>query len=174
MEIKIRGRLTIKHLALGTQSVALRDQIINLLPSLQHALDGLVQHDLSLVQFLLDLHDAVRLLWILVLHDVFLQLGKRQRRIGRSPRRARVLCEELVDNFREELVRYQARIVVVGDDNATDALRATVGVERVVCNLSEWIRVYRRADLPCSSTSCRWPGRVRSATVLLNRVINSP
>jgi hypothetical protein len=34
-------------------------------------------------------------------------------------------------------MRYKARIVVIGDDNATDAFCARIGVERVVCNSSE-------------------------------------
>lgn len=55
----------IECLALCAQIGALSYQVIDLLSPLQHALDGLVQHDLGLVQFLLDLHDAVRLARIL-------------------------------------------------------------------------------------------------------------
>jgi len=65
--------LRIKHLALRTQSIALRHQIIDLLASLKHTLNRLMQHNLRLVQLLLDLHDAVRLLRILVLDNIFLQ-----------------------------------------------------------------------------------------------------
>jgi hypothetical protein len=74
----------------------------------------------------------------------------------------------------------QRGVVVVGDDDAGDAFGAAVGVEGVVCFLCK--KVFRvissfnriAGDVPCSSTSCRCPGRVRSATVLLNRVMNSP
>lgn len=66
-----------------------------------------------------------------------------------------MLCQELVDNLREQLVGYKTWIVVVGDDDATDAFRATVGVERVVYNASGWAPLHRRGNSPCSSTSCR-------------------
>lgn len=85
-----------------------------------------------------------------------------------------MLCEELIHDFREELMGDETRVVVVGYDNATDTFCAPIGMERVVCNLSAWAPHETECDLPCSSTSCRWPGRVRSATVLLKRVMNSP
>lgn len=68
--------LCIKHLALCAQPVALSDQDVDLFSPLQHALDGLMQHNLGLVELLLDFHDAVRLGRVLVLDNVFLQLGK--------------------------------------------------------------------------------------------------
>jgi hypothetical protein len=55
-----------------------------------------------------------------------------------------VLCEELIDNLREELVCDEPRISVVGDDDAADAFCASVGVERVVCNMSECACCLRR------------------------------
>ena len=64
--------LTIKHLALRTKPITLRDQIINLLSSLQYALNCLMQYNLRLVQLLLDLHDAISLMRILVLDYVIL------------------------------------------------------------------------------------------------------
>ena len=130
-----QGRaLTIKHLTLRTQAITLGDQIINLLTTLQHTLDGLMQHNLGLVELLLDLHDAVCLLRILVLDDILLELGKRQCGVGRRPRGARVLGQELVDDLREQLVRHQRRVVVVADYDAGDALHAApVRVECVVC-----------------------------------------
>lgn len=85
-----------------------------------------------------------------------------------------MLGKEFIDDFREELVRYKGWIIVIGDDDTADAFCATVGVECVVCDLSEHGHLCDKANLPCSSTSCRCPGRVRSATVLLNRVMNSP
>lgn len=74
------GILTIEHLTLRTQSITLGHQIINLLSPLQHTLNSLVQHDLCLIQLLLDLHDTVRLLRVLVFHNVVLQFGKAERR----------------------------------------------------------------------------------------------
>ena len=68
------AHLLIKHLALCTQPVAFLYESINLLASLQHALNSLVQHNLGLVQLLLNLHDAISLLRILVLHNVFFEL----------------------------------------------------------------------------------------------------
>lgn len=142
-----RGQLTIEHLALRTQPITLRHQVINLLASLQHALNGLVQHNLRLVQLLLDLHDAVGLVRVLVLHNVFLELGEGERGAGVGPGRAWVLGQELVDDFREQLVGDQCWVCVVRDDDAGDALGAAVGVECVVCRLSDEQRLYRRAQL---------------------------
>lgn len=123
---------TVKHLALRAQAIALRHQVVNLLASLQHALDGLVQHDLRLIELLLDLHDAVCLMRVLILHDVILERGECQR--GRRGRKGgtRVHGEELVDDLGEELVRDQRGVIVVADDDAGDALGAAVGMEGVV------------------------------------------
>lgn len=68
--------LGVEHLALSTQAVTLRDQAVNLLASLQDALDGLVEDNLGLVQLLLDLHDAVGGVGVLVLDNVLLELRK--------------------------------------------------------------------------------------------------
>jgi hypothetical protein len=107
------GILTVKHLALGTQPITLRHQIVNLLSSLQHTLNRLVQHDLRLVQLLLDLHDAIRLLRVLVLHDVILELWERERGVRVCPRGARVLSQELVDDLGKELMGYKRGVVVI-------------------------------------------------------------
>lgn len=123
---------TIKHLALSAQAITLRDQIVNLLSSLQYALNSLVQDNLGLVKLLLNLHDAVGLLRVLVFFEVVLQLGEGQDGLASGPRGARVLGEELVDDFAEELVGDQGGVLVVGDDDAADALGAAVGVESVV------------------------------------------
>lgn len=82
---KGRGSHTVKHFALSAQPIALGHQIINLLSSLQHALNRLVQHNLGLVQLLLDLHDAVGLLRVLVLGEVVRQLGEGQDDVALSP-----------------------------------------------------------------------------------------
>jgi hypothetical protein len=92
-----------------------------------------VQHNLCLIQFLLNLHDAVRLLRILVLYDVVFQLGERQCGVRICKRGSRILREELVDYFGEQLMGNEGWIVMVGDDNASDTFCATVYVESVVC-----------------------------------------
>ena len=74
---------------------------------------------------------------------------------------------------------YERGVGVVGDDDAGDAFGAAVGVEGVICRTislppSRCVYLRCRHAVPCSSTSCRCPGRVRSATVLLNSVMNSP
>lgn len=100
-----RRVLTIKHLTLRTQPITLRHQIINLLPSLQHTLNRLMQHNLCLIQLLLNLHNTIRLLRILVLHDIILQLREIQCRVRVREGGAGVRGEEFVDDFREQLVR---------------------------------------------------------------------
>lgn len=177
-------RRTVKHLALGAQAVALGHEVVNLLAALQDALDGLVQDNLGLVELLLDLHDAVGLLRVLVLGEVVAQLGHGQLGLARGPRGARVLGEELVDALAEELVGDEGGVLVVRDDDAADALGAAVGVECVIFSRRRASLVSRHfrippspaagTGVPCSSTSCRWPGFVRSATVFANRVMNSP
>lgn len=66
-------------------------------------------------------------------------------------------------------------VIMGADDDAADTFRATVGVERIFCVGYINFMNRRRGDLcvPCSSTSCRCPGLVLSATVLLNIVMNS-
>jgi hypothetical protein len=84
--------------------------------------------------------------------------------------------QELVDDFGEQLVGDKGGVGVVADYDAADSFGAAVGVECVVYG-EEGLEVFfwgMRCVVPCSSTSCRWPGRVRSATVLLNSVMNSP
>lgn len=63
---RVGEELTVKHLGLRTQSVTLLDQIVDLLASLQHTLDRLVENNLGLVQLLLDLQDVVGLMRVLV------------------------------------------------------------------------------------------------------------
>lgn len=92
-------RLCIKHSTARTQPITLGDQIINLLAPLQHTLNSLMQHDLGLIQLLLNLHDAVSLGWILVLDDVIFEFGEGECGIGGGPGGARVGGEKLVDNL---------------------------------------------------------------------------
>jgi hypothetical protein len=122
--------LLVKHLALRAQSVALGHQAVNLLPALQHALDRLLHQDLGLVELLLDLHDTVGVLGVLVLCEVVLELGPADL-AAVLERGDRVLREELVDEPRQDLVRDEAGILAVAYDDAGDALAATVDVEGV-------------------------------------------
>lgn len=143
-----------------------------------------MQHNLRLVQFLLDLHDAVRLPRVLVFDDILVKLRQLQDRFALGPFRARVCRQELVNDLREQLVRNELGILVVGDDDAGDAFGATVDVESVRyggggegCVLVGWvgaIGVRGRRGLHCSSMSWRDAGPVRSATVPENMVRNSP
>ena len=64
--------LLVKHLTLSTQPITLLHQTIDLLPPLQYALNSLVQYNLRFIQLLLDLHDTVRLLRILILDYILL------------------------------------------------------------------------------------------------------
>jgi hypothetical protein len=68
----------------------------------------------------------------LVLGDVVLKLGPSD---GAAVLEARdgVLREKLVDEARQDLVRYQARVLAVADDDAGDTLAAAVYVEGVRC-----------------------------------------
>lgn len=107
-------RLTVEHLALVAEAVALGDEVVDLLAALQHALDGLVQDDLGLVELPLDLHDAVGLVRVLVLGEVFLELGHRDAVLARrGPRGPRVRGQELVHDLGQQLVRHQRGVLVV-------------------------------------------------------------
>jgi hypothetical protein len=132
--------LGVEHLALCAQSVALRYQVIDLLASLQHTLNRLVQNNLSLIELLLNLHDAVCLLRVLVFLDVVLELWE-GKRLGRDVFACdagvggtRVFGDELVDDFGEELVGHHLGVFCVGDNHTANALCAAVGVEDVLCS----------------------------------------
>ena len=61
------AHLLVEHLAGHAEVLALADEGVQLLPALQHALYGAVQHHLRLVQVRLDLRKLVGL--VRVLHD---------------------------------------------------------------------------------------------------------
>lgn len=82
--------LSVKHFALGAQAITLGDQAINLLASLENTLNGLVKHNLGLIELLLDLHDAVGGVRVLILDNVFLELGEGQLGIRGCKGRTRV------------------------------------------------------------------------------------
>lgn len=128
-------RLRIKHLALRTQAITLRNQVINLLAPLQHTLNRLVQHDLRLIKLLLDLDNAVCLRRVLVLRDVCLELGEAERGLAfleGGVCGARVLCYEFVDDFGEDAMRDESGVFVVGYYDPADAFCAAICVECVL------------------------------------------
>lgn len=90
-----------------------------------------MQYNLRLVQLLLDLHDRIGLLRVLVLGEVFFELGEVEGRGGRGEGGARALGEELVDDFGKELVRDEGGVVGVANNDASDAFGAAVGVKNV-------------------------------------------
>ena len=95
-----------------------------------------MQHNLSLVEFLLNLHDAVCLFGVLVFGNVVFKFGKgnrcrRGRRGAVGPFGARMLGKKLVDDFGQELVGDESGIFVVGDYDAGDAFGAAVRVEGI-------------------------------------------
>jgi len=124
--------LCVEHLALRAQTIALRNQVINFLPSLQYTLDGLVQHNLCLVQLLLNLHDTVCLLWVLVFDNVVFQLGVAECVFaGAGEGGAWVFGEKLVADLGKELMGDQLGVLFVGDYDAADTFGPAVGVECV-------------------------------------------
>ena len=97
-----------------------------------------MQHNLRFIQLLLNLHDTVRLLRILVLDDVFFQGREIEGWGGVCEGGAGVAGEEFVDDFGEELVGNQGWVVGVADDDAGDAFSAAVGMKGVSYRLRCW------------------------------------
>jgi len=92
-----------------------------------------MQHNLRLIQLLLNLHNAIRLLRILVLDNIILQFREAERRVRVGEGGARVRGEEFVDYFGEQLVGDERGVVLAADYDAADSFGAGVGVEGVVC-----------------------------------------
>ena len=114
--------LCVEHLAGGAQIVALGHQLVHLLPTLEHALHGLVQDLLGGVELVLDLEDLVRLLRVLVLCDVVLELGVGQRiRGGAVDGGLGVLGGELVAELLEDTGNDEVGVLLVGDDDAAQS-----------------------------------------------------
>lgn len=44
-----------------------------------------------------------------------------------------MLGQELVDDFAEKLMSDKGRVLLIGDDDATDAFGAGIGVESLIC-----------------------------------------
>lgn len=107
-----------------------------------------MQHNLGLIELLLNLHDAVGLLRVLVLGEVLAELGEGQLGLAGGPRGAGVLGQELVDNLAEQLVGDEAGVLVIRDDDSADALGAAVGVEGVICLPRNVSRRLQQVDRP--------------------------
>ncbi len=114
--------LGVEHLALRAETITLLHERVDLLASLENAFDRLVQHDFSLIQLLLNLHDAVRLLWILILDDVLFELREGDIGIRRGEGTPWILGQKLIQDFGEQLMSGQGGVVLVGDDDARHAL----------------------------------------------------
>lgn len=72
------------------------------------------------------------MLWILVLGNILLELRKGQS-VGasRCPSRARILCEEFVDDLGEKLMGNERGVFMIRDNDAGESFAASVGVECV-------------------------------------------
>lgn len=92
-----------------------------------------MQDDLGLVKLLLDLGDAARLVGVLILDDILLQLWERHLVILGLPlyRGQGFLGKELVHQLRKDTVGRNVW-VVLGDDDAGDALRPSIAVYHVI------------------------------------------
>lgn len=108
-------------------SVYLINQIVNLLSTLQDALDSLVENNLGLIQLLLNLHDTVHLVWVLVRRDVCLQGGEGDRLGGGAC--VGVEREELIEDLGKDLMGGKRGVFIVADNDTGDALGPRIHVE---------------------------------------------
>lgn len=115
-----------------------------------------MQNDLGLVQLLLNLEDAIHLVWVLVRLNVGLEGGEGHRVTGGGG--VRVQGEELIQHFREDLVSSQGRVLIIANNHSGDALGSRVDVKCEICRRPA-VRGCRRggekttprdANLPCS------------------------
>ena len=112
---------------------------VNLLASLQHCVNGLVECNLGLVKFLLNLQDRVSLRRILILVEITLEFGHGDGRRAGSPGRAGVSREKLVHDLGEQLIchgsacnhfdswerlrtGYKSGVLMIGNRNAASNL----------------------------------------------------
>lgn len=115
-------RLRVKHLARSTKIITLGNQLIHLLPALEHALHRLMQHLLRRIELVLDLQNLVRLLRVLVLRDVVFEFGVGERVCGCAVDGGLgVLGGELVAEFFEDAGDDEVGVFFVGDDDAAEA-----------------------------------------------------
>lgn len=91
-----------------------------------------MQHDLRLIQLFLDLHNSVRLLWILIFLQILLQCREGHfTSLCIRPAAPRELGHELIHDLAEQLMRHQGGVLVIADDYAGAAFAAGVRVEGV-------------------------------------------
>jgi len=90
-----------------------------------------MQNNFRLVQLFLNLHDTICLLRVLILFDVFFELGESECGVGVCEGGAGVAGEEFIDDFGEELMGDERGVVRVADYNTCDAFGAAIGVECV-------------------------------------------
>lgn len=86
-----------------------------------------MQNDLGLVQLLLNLEDAIHLVWVLVRLNVGLEGGEGHRVTGGGG--VRVQGEELIQHLREDLVSSQGRVLIIANNHSGDALGSRVDVK---------------------------------------------
>ena len=127
--------LLVEEFALTGEPIALGHQTIDLLSPFEHAFDRLMEYNLSLVQLFLNLHNTIRLLGILIFRDILFELWEGQGGVRVREGSARISRKELVDNFGEQLVRYQGWVVVIADDDAGDAFGPSVDMKGVCYGL---------------------------------------
>lgn len=116
------------------QSLRLVDKSVQSLSSGKDRLDGLVEHDLGLVELLLHSHDSVGLVGILVSLNVIIELGHAQ--LGRGfhgilPLSLGVLGEVLLQHLVEQSVGDSNGVLLVGDDDTANAVGSQVRVANV-------------------------------------------
>lgn len=92
-----------------------------------------MQDNLRLVQFLLNLGNAARLVGVLVISYEVLERGERDRVVGLRgvDRGNRLLGEELVHQLGQDAVGGDGG-VLLGDDDTGDALRTAIAVYHIV------------------------------------------
>lgn len=88
-----------------------------------------MQHNLRLIQFFLNLHNAICLLRVLVFYNVFFELGKVKGWVGVSEGRSWVARQEFIDYFGEKLMGHEGRVVGIADYYSGNSFSATIGVE---------------------------------------------
>ena len=90
-----------------------------------------MQHNLRLIQFLLDLHNAIRLLRILIFHNVFFKLGKVEGRVGIGEGGSGVARQKFIHYLRQKLMSDESRVVGITDYDSGNTFGTTVGVKCV-------------------------------------------
>lgn len=140
-------RRLVERLALIAQLLRLHHQVVQLLAALQYRGDRVLEYDLRLVQVVLHLRQLVALARILILGQVGGQQCEIDRLLagGRRPQFAGHARTELVQHLGDERVRDALRILVVGNQDAGQAVGAHVHVAHVDVLLDRLARGQLRA-----------------------------